>query len=366
MAFTKKPGAFFRVIFVASVVILSLAYIFLSFPGLGASEDGDEPRLVIRNNELSNSGFGVYVGPRDEKVLIQGNTLTGHAEAIRLTGVKDENVVRNNRIANNLAGITIRDFYSDNEEGYVNYPVDPEDIKISNNEFVKNEEGNIIKLLEENGFTGEGSDQENQEGETTADDSSGEGEPEEETEGTADTEKKGKESTTGTSTELQETGESSSETDTSTTGNTEDTSMEEDKAGGQNQDKAIEKTEESSESGTTAEKENKVAGDNSAESSSSSGDNQTEETSEDPTMEDEVEETSEEAETTEETSETTGETEGNTTETGEATEGVEDSQEERAPKEENGYTPNSGNPYLIAGATVVGLTTLLLVLKNSM
>lgn len=104
---------------------------------------------MIRNNTLSDSGFGIYIGPRNEKVLIEGNRLTGNAEAIRLTGVKKKNVVRNNRIVDNLAGITIRDLYSSNEKGYVKYLVNPEDIVISGNNFSNNDEGNILNFLED-------------------------------------------------------------------------------------------------------------------------------------------------------------------------------------------------------------------------
>lgn len=134
-------------------LLVLLGGLVLSLSSLAGDRDKDsktnQPGLVIKNNKLAGSGFGVYVGPRDEEVLIKGNTITGNAEGIRLTGVKKENLLIDNRIIDNLAGITLRDRYSDNKKGFIKYPVNPENIKIRSNEFSGNEAGNILNFLEE-------------------------------------------------------------------------------------------------------------------------------------------------------------------------------------------------------------------------
>ncbi|MBS3765405.1 right-handed parallel beta-helix repeat-containing protein [Candidatus Bipolaricaulota bacterium] len=134
--------------FICAISVLLLASVAMA----GVAEDkldteDGEPRIVIRNNFLSDSGFGVYVGARNDEVIIEGNRISENAEAVRLTGVKNKTYVRNNEILQNIVGITLRNRYSDNEKGYIERPVDLEDIFISDNDFLNNEEGNILNLL---------------------------------------------------------------------------------------------------------------------------------------------------------------------------------------------------------------------------
>lgn len=147
-------------------VVLGLCLLILLPVIVLANDEGSEgQRIVIRNNNLADSGFGIYIGPRDDEFLITGNTITKNAEGIRLTGIKAGNFIRNNRILDNLAGITLRDEYADNEEGFVKYPVDPKDIHISENEFSGNDDGNILNMLK-------GDDPDKEEAEEEASDSS--------------------------------------------------------------------------------------------------------------------------------------------------------------------------------------------------
>lgn len=275
---------------------------------------GDAPRLVIKNNELSNSGFGIYIGPRDEEVLIQGNTITGNAEAIRLTGVKKENLVTDNKILNNLAGITLRDRYSDNKEGYVKYPVDPENIKIKSNEFRNNEAGNIINFLEET----------SNEGGSTANISSSQSEG-------ADT----------SSSDTTKSGEGDSKTTSSS--ETAESSGQADGANDQNNSSESSESESSSKEtiATTAGEKGKTEKEDEIEVAEEESDVQNKQVN--------FEEAPEDA------AKKPGESNNNS-----------EYSSEPSPSAEKKVNSGSGNPYVIVGATVVGLTTLLLVLKSSM
>ncbi|MBS3765809.1 hypothetical protein KGY71_04735 [Candidatus Bipolaricaulota bacterium] len=135
-----------------------LVVVGLTFGVLADSTDAkDESRIIIKNNTLSDSGFGIYVGPkaRDHEYVIEGNKILNNAEAIRLTGLRNQAYIRNNDIQENIAGITLRDKYADNEEGFVKYPMNPENIFISDNNFFNNEEGNILNFLEKKTTDGE-------------------------------------------------------------------------------------------------------------------------------------------------------------------------------------------------------------------
>lgn len=128
-------------------VLLVLAAGTLGFGSEEAETESGDRGIIIRNNDIQNSGFGVYVGPRDDRLTIVSNLIKNNGEGVRLTGVKSRNVVRNNDIVDNVLGISLRDRYSHNEKGYIDYPVDPEDIVISGNRFESNSDGNVLNLL---------------------------------------------------------------------------------------------------------------------------------------------------------------------------------------------------------------------------
>ncbi len=345
------------------------------------NNNGDQPRLVIKNNRLSGSGFGIYIGPRDEEVLITGNTLTGNAEAIRLTGVKKENLVTDNRIVDNLAGITVRDMYSANEKGYIKYPVDPDNIQIRSNQFRGNEEGNIINLLEK---------------------------AEEEDSDSAESNPTGSEAKSYTQTEPSKDEASNSEAtskDTKKVYGQNDESAQKNgsqKAGESAQDdspkseKVVEANKRGSERAPNLVKENSESSKESEEQEVSS------ETSVNHDPEEKVNEDGSESKK-QQVSETsasqssgqdsekkggqendTEKAEGSSDESSssfkeelEKEQASESEAERKKNKSSEGYNKGAqasegdiddgfGNPYIIAGATLVGLTTLLLVLKSSL
>jgi len=349
MTYSSRSPSFH--LFLASLLGVSLLSLFLlvlqplTITGF-AEEKGDPSRLVIRNNELSGSGFGIYIGPRDEEVIIKGNTLRGNAEAIRLTGVKDRNLVTGNRIVDNLAGVTLRNYYSDNDEGYVKYPVDREDIRITDNTFSGNEAGNVINMLEDSLEGGQaetkGSSETDERAGSAANNSEAETSSQAPTQtGTDET------SSTGADTE----GASRPEPETES----------ESISGGESSEEANgDREEAAAEPGTEAQSGLK-------EDDNSSGGS------------------------TEETSEVDGTSAGS--ESGTETQGNVDAQESEAfppesrdldagseesgdgdgspvsPEGEAGTESDdrgSGSPYVVAGTIVVGLTTLLLVLRSNL
>lgn len=327
---SKSLVRFLALFFVALLGV----FLFFSAPladDANEQSKGGPPRLVIKNNKLSDSGFGIYIGPRDEEVLIKGNTITGNAEAIRLTGVKAENLVTDNRIVDNLAGITLRDRYSDNKEGYVKYPVDPEDINIRSNEFRNNEAGNIINFLEENS-------QEENSTEKAA---------------TSGSEKGGNSGSETTETEATDSGTSASET--------EGVSEKEGEVGQESRASATT----SSKKGTTNSNEEK----------------ETTKEKEENSVKDKQESSGKSAEGAEKKVSKTENSKSNSTKSRskpEEKESIKESSEKPVGDNHTGTSSEvnasgdedlnvgPGNPYIIAGATVVGLTTLLLVFKSSM
>lgn len=171
------------------IILLTLSFA-ISFISTAAEEAKEDRGIVIRNNVLSDSGFGIYVGSRGDEVFIENNVIRENAEAVRLMGIRRHSLVRYNDIKDNLVGITLRDMYSDNVEGYVKRPLNLEDVVISGNNFLNNEDGNILDLLTEG-------EEEEEEGSTEETTSTNLGDEETSSSGESNVDQPGKEDTAG-------------------------------------------------------------------------------------------------------------------------------------------------------------------------
>jgi parallel beta-helix repeat protein len=72
------------------------------------------PNIIIRNNTIGDSGFGVYIGERGgrkDSVLIVDNIIIDNGEGIRVLGTEGKNLVLNNTITNNIVGVRIADVH---------------------------------------------------------------------------------------------------------------------------------------------------------------------------------------------------------------------------------------------------------------
>lgn len=163
-----------------------------------------EGRIVIKNNNLGDSGFGIYLGSRADEIVLENNYISKNAEGIRLLGTKNFTYLRRNEVVDNVIGLKIQDTYSDNDKGAVKKPVDLQKIIREDNVISDNELQNILKELEndeEAAATNDGSDdtageevaEPKETGETTAEgeqeeDKTEESEPEEEEEKAKDAE----------------------------------------------------------------------------------------------------------------------------------------------------------------------------------
>lgn len=108
-------------------------------------------RIVIRNNTLTDSGFGIYVGPRDDKMVVVGNRIKNNAEGIRIVGTTNLNKIRNNRIVENLIGVKVQDTYYSNTKGPIPFPdMKIQSIVLRGNYIAGNQQYGVLKLLGHN------------------------------------------------------------------------------------------------------------------------------------------------------------------------------------------------------------------------
>lgn len=110
-----------------------------------------EGRIVIKNNTLGDSGFGVYVGNRKDEIELKNNIIKGNAEGIRLLGTKNYVYLRKNKVINNLIGVKIQDTYSSNEKGLLKMPVNLQKIIMEGNRITGNDLQNVLNLAKESG-----------------------------------------------------------------------------------------------------------------------------------------------------------------------------------------------------------------------
>lgn len=103
-----------------------------------------EGRIVIRNNTIEDSGFGIYLGSREDEVKLKNNLIQGNGEGIRLLGTKNYSYLRGNRITDNVIGLKIQDTYSNNDKGLQDKPVNLEKIILKGNKIQGNEMQNIL------------------------------------------------------------------------------------------------------------------------------------------------------------------------------------------------------------------------------
>ena len=113
----------------------------------GEDKEEEKPDIIIRNNKLQDSGSGIYVRPREDRILFQGNEIIKNGEGIRLVGTTGYNWIKNNQFLSNVVGIKVQDTYSHNEKGLIKYPeMAPEKIEIEGNEIIGSDYYGLLNL----------------------------------------------------------------------------------------------------------------------------------------------------------------------------------------------------------------------------
>lgn len=166
-----------------TILILGSCFLLTGEPGseeIGSEQDTAQeesalaPNIIIRNNTIGDSGFGVYIGPRGgrkESLLIVDNIIIDNGEGIRVMGTEGKNLISNNTITNNIVGVRIADVH----QGRFIPDMAVSLISIHSNTIADNKEHNllnvtsgILDIADNQWETAHHAQQENGENETTS------------------------------------------------------------------------------------------------------------------------------------------------------------------------------------------------------
>lgn len=101
-----------------------------------------KPNIVIRNNVIGDSGFGVYIGPREDTITVIDNIIIDNGEGIRLMGTKGKHFISGNTITDNIIGVRVTDYY----QGITFLDMAVSLITIRSNTIAGNEDHNLLNL----------------------------------------------------------------------------------------------------------------------------------------------------------------------------------------------------------------------------